>query len=454
MPARHGNKTTCTEPDDSGKSERTMSKDPGQLIITTTQSLHGTTTVPGDKSISHRAVMFSALAAGTSHVQGWLPAGDTRATLNAIRSLGIQIEESDPTSLTIHGGQFRAPTASLNLANAGTGLRLLAGILAGQPFPSTLDGSAQLRRRPMQRITEPLRHMGAVITDHNGFAPLSFTPAHLTGVHIDMPIASAQVKSALLLAGLFAKGPTTITQPGPARDHTERLLHAMGATVETDGNTVQIVPGATLHPLEITVPGDFSSAAFLLIAASIMQDSNLTLTNISVNPTRTGLLDVLQAMGGHVQVFAQGKSGGDPVGTLVVQSAPLRGTTVGGELVVRMIDEFPILMVAALFAEGRTSVRDARELRVKETDRIAVMAGELRKMGATITEREDGFVIDGPQQLQGAIVDSHDDHRVAMSLAIAGLLASGTTHIEWAACTADSFPGFAATMQSLGASIQ
>ncbi|MBN2471078.1 MAG: 3-phosphoshikimate 1-carboxyvinyltransferase [Anaerolineae bacterium] len=425
------------------------------LTLQPSGPLHGTTTVPGDKSISHRAVLFNSFVSGTSTIHGWLPAGDTEATLNAVRGLGIRIEQPQPTTLIVHGGDYTAPQVPLNLVNAGTGIRLLAGILAGQSFASTLDGSAQLRRRPMGRVTTPLRAMGARITDREGFAPLHFEPASLRGIHYPMPVASAQVKSAILLAGLFAEGPTTITQPGPARDHTERLLGAMGAKITQEGDTVTLTPGQPLHPLDLTIPGDFSSAAFLLVAASLLEGSAITLTNISLNPTRTGLLDALQAMGAAIEVQPQGASGGDPVGTLVVQSAPLCGAEIGGALVVRMIDEFPALMIAALHAEGRTIVREARELRVKETDRIAVMAGELRKMGASIEEREDGFVIEGPQPLlHGTLVEAHDDHRVAMSLALAGMLAQGTTQISGAACIRDSFPGFEDMLRQLGATLQ
>jgi 3-phosphoshikimate 1-carboxyvinyltransferase len=423
------------------------------LKVTPGMALHGTTTVPGDKSISHRAVMFSALADGISTIRGWLPAGDTRATLNAVRSLGITIEQQDLTSMTIHGGQFRAPDAPLELANAGTGIRLLAGILAGQPFDSVLDGSDQLRRRPMRRITDPLRLMGARVNDNNGYPPLSFAPAALRGIRYEMPVASAQVKSALLLAGLHAEGPTTIIQPGPARDHTERLLRAMGANLETAGNTVTLHPGGRLGPLDMTIPGDFSSAAFLIVAGTVIPGSQLTLHNISINETRTGLLDVLLRMGALTTLEHTGHAGGDPVGRLVVQSAPLQGIEIHGDTVVRMIDEFPILMVAALAAEGKTVVKDARELRVKETDRIAVMAAELRKMGAEIAEREDGFEITGPQALHGAAVDGHEDHRIAMSLAIAALAAEETTTIQGSDCIADSFPGFAATLAQLGAMV-
>lgn len=424
------------------------------LTVYPSGPLQGETTVPGDKSISHRAVIFNSLASGTSMIRGWLSAGDTLATLNAMRGLGVPIEQPDPTTLIIQGGQYIPPQSPLNLVNAGTGIRLLAGILAGQPFASTLDGSAQLRRRPMRRVTEPLRAMGARITDRDGCAPLSFEPAPLHGITYTLPVASAQVKSAILLAGLFADGPTTITQPGPARDHTERQLGAMGADLIQTGDTVRLTPGQPLQPLDITVPGDFSSAAFLIVAATLLPGSRITLTNISLNPTRTGLLDALLAMGAAITVQPEGTSGGDPVGSLVVQSAALRGGEIGGGLVVRMIDEFPALMIAALRAEGRTTVREARELRVKETDRIAVMAGELRKMGAVITEKDDGFEIEGPQYLHGASVEAHDDHRVAMSLALAGMLAQGPTTIEGAACIRDSFPGFEDTLRQLGANLQ
>lgn len=425
------------------------------LQIEPRSQLVGETSVPGDKSISHRAAILGALAEGTSQVDGWLPAGDTLATLQAMRTLGIHIERPEPDRLLIHGGALRAPDEPLNLANAGTGLRLLAGILAGQPFASTLDGSDQLRRRPMRRITDPLRQMGADITATDGRPPLHIKPTPLTGIRYEMPIPSGQVKSALLLAGLFANGPTTVIEPGPARDHTERLLHAMGANIAVDGPTITLTPGSPLRPVEMTVPGDFSSAAFLLVAASILPDSRLVLEHISLNPTRTGLLDVLQQMGAALTVTEQGQAGGDPVGRIVVQSAALGKTAVSGDTVVRMIDEFPILMVAALRATGRTEVRDARELRVKETDRIAVMAAELRKMGAVIDAYDDGFAITGPQRLHGAVVDAHDDHRIGMSLAVAGLLAAdGVTVVRGDQCIADSFPGFARIVRALGAKMR
>ncbi len=390
------------------------------------------------------------LAAGTSHVRGWLAAGDTEATLGAVRALGVPIERQDAHTLTIHGGQLQAPSAPLDFVNAGTGIRLAAGIMAGQPFPSVLDGSYQLRRRPMRRITDPLSEMGAQISSADGKAPLVIEPATLRGIRYELPVASAQVKSAVLLAGLFAQGETIIVEPGPARDHTERMLQAMGVDVITQGNEIRLTPGSTLQPLDLTVPGDFSSAAFLIVAGLIVPDSDLTITGVNLNGTRTGLLDVLAQMGARIEVTETGLEAGEPVGTIRAQFSELRGTEIGGEVVVRMIDEFPVLMVAALRAEGETLVRDARELRVKETDRIAVMAGELRKLGAQIEEREDGFRIVGKQRLMGATTDGHDDHRVAMSLAVAGLVADEMTVVTDAQCASDSFPGFVETLQRLG----
>lgn len=416
--------------------------------------LVGTTTVPGDKSLSHRAVLFGAMAQGVSEVRGWLAAGDTEATLATARALGIRIDRHDLNTLTIHGGTFIPPTAPLNLVNAGTGIRLIAGVMAGQPFPSVLDGSEQLRRRPMKRVIEPLTRMGAQIDSNEGRAPLKITPAPLKGIHYDMPMASAQVKSAVLLAGLFAEGETVLTQPGPARDHTERMLIAMGADLKIDGNTSVIRKGGMLKPFDITVPGDASSAAFLIAAASIIPDSDVTLTGVNLNDTRTGIIDALLAMGANIEVTETGLEAGEPVGTIRIRYAPLKATTVGGDMVVRMIDEFPVFMVAALAAEGETIVREAEELRVKETDRIAVMAKELRKLGADIEERPDGFRIVGPQALTGAVTDGHDDHRIAMSMAVAGLVAGGDITVLDAACAADSFPGFAATLQHLNARIE
>lgn len=414
-------------------------------------SLRGEARVPGDKSISHRAVMLAAIARGKSQIRGWLAAGDTEATLGAMQDLGARIDRIDANTLLIDGGKLQEPSEPLDLKNAGTGIRLLAGLLAGQPFPSVLDGSAQLRRRPMKRITAPLQSMGAAIESTDGCCPLTIAPAQLQGINYDMPIASAQVKSAVLLAGLNADSPTTVLQPGPARDHTERMLRSMGARLDENGNALTIHPCAELSPLDIQVPGDVSSAAFLLVAGLLAPGSQLTIRGVNLNPTRTGLLDVLGEMGADIRLANVGEQAGEPIGDILLRHSALKGIQIGGETVVRMIDEFPILMVAALQAEGETIVRDARELRVKETDRIAVMAGELRKLGAVIEEREDGFRILGPQSLSGGQVDGHDDHRIAMSLTVAGLSSAEGATVTDAACADDSFPGFAETLQKLGA---
>jgi 3-phosphoshikimate 1-carboxyvinyltransferase len=426
---------------------------PDQFRVIPGGGLRGTTSVPGDKSISHRAVMFGALAQGTTHIRGWLSAGDTRASLGAMQALGVTVVRESETELTVYGGRFVQPIAPLDLVNAGTGIRLLTGIMAGQPFSSVLDGSEQLRRRPMRRIIAPLREMGANITGVDDYCPLTVQPAHLKGITYTMPMASAQVKSALLLAGLFAEGATTVVQPGPARDHTERMLVAMGADLATDGNTAVLTPGLPLHAIDFTVPGDLSSAAFLLVAALLIPDSAITLTGVSLNPTRTGVLDVLGAMGAQITVTETGLEAGDPVGTITAQTSVLHGLEVGGEVVVRMIDEFPVFMVAALMAEGRTVVRDAQELRVKETDRIAVMSAELRRMGAHIEETADGFAIEGPQTLHAAETYGHDDHRISMSLVVASLLCREPSVVLDAECTADSFPGYAETLARLGAQV-
>ncbi len=428
-----------------------------RLLVSRGGKLLGSATIPGDKSLSHRAAMLGAIATGKSHIRNWLAAGDTEATLGAMRDLGTKIERHDANTLTIHGGELREPDQPLNLENAGTGIRLLAGIMAGQPFPSVLDGSEQLRRRPMKRITTPLQSMGAEIDSTDGCCPLRIQRSKLRGVTCELPVASAQVKSAVLLAALFAESPTTVIQPGPTRDHTERMLQSMGVRIDIDDENpdkMTLHPPDKLEPLDLTIPGDFSSAAFLLVAGLVTPDSDLTVTGVNLNPTRTGLLDVLEAMGADIRTTYSAIESGEPMGDINVRTSALKGVEIDGETVVRMIDEFPILMVAALRAEGETIVRDARELRVKETDRIAVMASELRKMGAEIEEREDGFQIVGPQQLSGADVDGHDDHRIAMSMTIAGTVASGETLVTDAACVADSFPGFAQTLIGCGAHIE
>jgi len=434
-----------------------------QLLIRPQKTpLRGTISVPGDKSISHRAVMLGALATGVSHIRNWLPAGDTIATLAGFQALGvpITIDKHSPTAwdLTIEGQGLhglRAPDGPIDCRNAGTFMRLAAGIMAGQLFPVVLDGSEQLRKRPMRRIAEPLAEMGAQITTTNGRAPLSITPAALHPIEFRMNVASAQVKSALLLAALYAPGETRIYQPGPARDHTERMLKAVGVDVSLDGDWVTLRnPGdLVLRPLDLTVPGDISSAAFPLVAAAIVPHSEITITNVGYNDTRTGILDMLAQMGAQFTVSNQRVTGGEPAVDLTVRFDELHSADIGGPVVVRGIDEFPILTVAATQAAGKTTVRDAAELRVKEVDRISVLAGELAKMNVTMTERQDGYTVHGPIHPYSAVVDSHDDHRLGMALAVMGLVTRGETLIQKAACVADSFPGFVETMQSLGANM-
>ena len=432
-----------------------------QLTVRSGEALRGSGRVPGDKSISHRALLLGALADGASQITGFLPSGDCLATLACLRALGVHVEIHDATTLTVHGrglGGLQAPDAPLNCARSGTTMRLLAGILAGQPFGSTLTGDPQLLRRPMRRIVEPLHRMGAEIGAIDGHAPLAIRGQRLRGHGHTLAMASAQVKSALLLAGLYADGPTTVRQPGPARDHTERMLAAMGATVETAGLTITLAPPTSLAPLSLHVPGDISSAAFPLVAAALVAGSQLTIEGVGVNPTRTGLLDVLRAMGAGLALEDEREQSGEPAASVTVRAPgrtpTLRGVKVCGETVVRMIDEFPVLAVAATQAHGTTVVRDAAELRVKETDRIATIVAELRALGARIDPLPDGFIVEGPAPLRGGAVDSHGDHRLAMALAVAGLVAEGEVTIQRADCIADSFPGFTGLMQSLGAQIR
>ncbi len=435
------------------------------LVFPQRRPLAGAITVPGDKSISHRAVMLAGIAEGLSHIQGWLPAGDTLATLAAMRALGVPIRQTELSDqaweLEIAGRGLRGlrpPGGELDCRNAGTCMRLLAGLLAGQSFPTILDGSEQLRRRPMRRIVAPLQGMGADIQATDGRAPLRIGPAALRGISYEMPVASAQVKSAILLAGLCARGTTRVRQPGPARDHTERMLAAAGVEVTLSDEWVALVPpgenGPPLRPLHMTVPGDFSSAAFPLAAATIVPHSRIEIAGVGLNETRTGLLDLLAAMGAQAEVVERSESGGEPAGRLQAAFAELRAAEAGGALVTRTIDEFPVWAVAASQAAGTSVLRDARELRVKEVDRISVLAGELRRLGVSIIEQEDGFLVEGPARLRGGEVDSHGDHRLGMALAIAGLVAAEPVTIWDAGCIADSFPGFVETMRRLGAEMR
>ena len=429
------------------------------ITIRSGHALTGQCSVPGDKSISHRAVIFGSIAEGKTVVRNFLDGHDCRATVGVMRDVGVQIDVLTPTELVIHGrglDGLQEPNSVLDCANSGTTIRLMTGLLVGQKFTSFLNGTAQLRRRPMGRIVNPLRGMGAdIIGRQNGnYAPLAIRPTRLRAVEYEMPVASAQAKSSLLLAGLYAHGLTLVREPGPTRDHTERLLQAMGAPIEVIGNTVHSErPTSPLRGIEVVVASDISSAAFLLVAGSIIPDSRLTITGVGINRTRIGIIDALQAMGAQISYRNERQQAGEPVADLEVRYSELHGVTFGGSSIVTMIDELMVLAVAATQAKGRTIVKDASELRVKETDRIASTVTELRKMGAKIEPTGDGFIIDGPTQLRGAPVESQGDHRLAMAMTIAGLVAKGTTTVYGAEVTTDSFPGFEVTLQALGADL-
>jgi 3-phosphoshikimate 1-carboxyvinyltransferase len=417
--------------------------------INPSSSLRGAVSMPGDKSISHRALMHAALAQGTSRIENFLHAGVTEAMMRCVRDLGVQLEVESDGTLIVHGGQLRSPAVNLDCGNSGATIRMLMGALVGQrDLVATLDGSAGLRRRPMKRVAEPLRLMGAELGDT---PPLIIEGKSLHGIEYTMPVASAQVKAAILLAALQADGPTIIHEPGPSRDHSERLLRSLGVSVAAQNNTVVLTPtGKPLSAFEATVPGDISSAAFVFAAAALVPNSEVTVTNVGVNETRTGILDALVAMGGDVCVANVREVNGEPIADVTVKSSELHGITVAGNLVVRMIDEFPIFAVLASQAQGETIVREAEELRVKESDRIGSLASELRKLGVQIEERTDGFVIAGATRLRGAVVDSHGDHRLAMSLAVAGLITEGETTVTRAEAYRESFPNFVDLLQGLG----
>jgi len=427
-----------------------------RLRVRAGEALCGSVSVPGDKSISHRAVMLTSLAEGTSHIGGFLNAADCICTARAMMALGVAVRGLPGTELEIDGvglRGLRVPAGPLDLGNSGTGMRLLLGVLAGQDLEAELVGDESLSGRPMDRIAVPLREMGASVIGRGErvLPPVTVRGGVLQGITYHTPMASAQVKSAVLLAGLNARGPTTVIEPARSRDHTERMVGAMGGVVETDGLAVTLTPGGHLSACDITVPGDFSSAAFILAAGRLVPGSRVVLEGVLLNETRTGLLEALELMGGAVSVSERREVAGEPVGNLTAEPAALAGAEVGGELIPLLIDEVPLLTVLATQAEGRTVIRDAAELRVKESDRLAVMAQVLSAMGAWVKERPDGLVIEGPTPLRGATVDSHGDHRVAMSACVAGLVAEGETVIEDTECIGTSFPGFVELMQELGA---
>ncbi|KPL79566.1 hypothetical protein ADN00_02465 [Ornatilinea apprima] len=424
------------------------------LTIHPSANLQGQCRLPGDKSISHRALLFNAIAEGEARITNFLPGEDCQATLGCLRDLGVRVEQEDATTLIVHGvglRGLRAPAAPLNCIRSGTTMRLLMGLLAGQAFDTTLTGDEQLLRRPMERVAAPLRQLGARMETTNGRAPLWIQGGPLNGGQVEIAVASAQIKSALLLAGLYAQSAVTVVEPGPSRDHSERMLSAMGASVEKNGLRVTIQPAARLNALSIQIPGDVSSAAFLIAAAVLAPHSQVKLLDVGVNPTRTGLPDMLRNMGAQISIEDAHMQGGEAVANIHVQTSQLKAVTVSGETVVRMIDEFPIFAVLATQAKGATIVRDAAELRVKETDRIATTAEELNRLGADVTPTPDGFIIKGPTPLRGGEADSHGDHRLAMALAVAGLITSEPLTVTNTHCIGDSFPGFEGLLRGLGA---
>jgi 3-phosphoshikimate 1-carboxyvinyltransferase len=417
------------------------------------QAIRGEITVPGDKSISHRAIMIGSVAQGITTVRGFLRGEDNIATLNAFRAMGIDIRDENRT-LLINGQGLRGlgePSDVIDCGNSGTSMRLLTGLLAGQDFFSVLTGDHYLRNRPMKRVLAPVGAMGAEIYARAGGnkAPLAIIGRDLHGISYESPIASAQVKSAIVFAGLYASGETTVTEPHPSRDHTERMLAYFGADIETLPGGVKVRGGCELQGQEVIIPGDISSAAFYIIAALIVPNSELLIKNVGVNPTRTGILDILSAMGACVRLVDCRDISGEPVADLLVKSSRLRGIEIDGELVPRSIDEFPIICVASALAEGKTIIRGAGELRVKETDRIAAMAANLGKAGVKVTETEDGMEIQGTDRLHMCTVDSFGDHRIAMSMLIAGLAADGGVTVNDVECIGTSFPNFIELMEKV-----
>lgn len=421
--------------------------------ITRITGLKGTLRVPGDKSISHRAIMFGSLAEGTTTIHGFLKGADCLSTIDCFRKMGISIEEKEDT-IYVHGKGLHGlhkPEETLDVGNSGTTTRLISGILAGQNFDTVLSGDASLNSRPMGRIMKPLSMMGAdIISIHDtGCAPLSIKGRSLNAIHYDSPVASAQVKSCVLLAGMYSDGITSVTEPVLSRNHTEIMLNYFGAQVTSEGTTASIAPEPSLFAREITVPGDISSAAYFIAAGLLVPGSEILLKNVGINPTRDGLLRVCKDMGADITLLNVNMEG-EPTADLLVRTSSLHGTTVGGEIIPTLIDEIPMIAVMAAFAEGTTVIKDAKELKVKESDRILVMAENLSRMGADITPTEDGMIIHGGKPLHGAEIDSYLDHRVAMSFAVAGLLCDGPLSIKGGDCVKISYPEFYEDLYRLG----
>ncbi len=428
------------------------------LFVSPLKKIKAEITVPGDKSISHRAVMIGSLAKGETVVNGFLPSADCLATIDCFKKLGVEIERlKDGERLVIKGKGLKGLKGTkevLDVGNSGTTIRLMTGILAGQDFTTKITGDESIQKRPMMRVVKPLREMGASIDGRmekdNIYAPLKISGGKLSPIEYELPVASAQVKSAVLLAGLFARGETVVIEKNQARDHTERMLEYFGAGI----NKTRVTGLKEFEGKEIDVPGDISSAAFFIVAGLIVPNSELTIRNVGLNPTRIGIIEVLHRMGAKLEVMDETIISGEPRGNIRVSSlqspvASLKGIKISGEIIPKIIDDIPIIAVAATQAQGVTEIRGARELRVKESDRIKTVCSELKKMGAKVQELDDGMIIEGPTKLKGATIKSYGDHRIAMSMAIAGLIADGETTIDDTACIETSFPGFADTVKKI-----
>ncbi len=425
-----------------------------EIIVYPTKNLSGEIRVDGDKSITHRAILHAGLAKGDSIIQHYLSGNDCQATIDCLSAMGIAIEK-DQETLRIQGRGYhgwKAPETALNCVRSGTTMRLLMGLLCGQVKESLiLDGDPQLKNRPMERVAIPLRLLGANISTTDGKPPIKIEPAALVGTTMNVGLPSAQVKSAIIYAGLYAHGETSIQQAAPTRDHTERMLLAQGADIKLKSGEIHISGGNDLMPLQMTIPGDISSAAFPLVAGILCGGSKITIADVGLNDSRTGILDILAAMSARIEMQQEPGQPVEPYGKIFIESSTLESTVLEGDLIVRAIDEIPLAALLATQAIGETVIRNAEELRVKETDRIASISTELNKLGADITPTSDGMIINGPTPLKGTSVHGHGDHRIAMTLFIAGLIASGETRIAGFECVTDSFPGFLSVMKKLGA---
>ena len=415
------------------------------MKFTRSNGLHGEVTIPGDKSISHRSVMFGSIAKGETEITNFLQGADCLSTISCFRAMGIEIE-NDGNRVLVHGKGLHGltkPNHVLDCGNSGTTTRLISGILSAQNFDVTLTGDASIQKRPMKRIMDPLSLMGADIRsiNGNGCAPLAISGRLLHGIHYQSPVASAQVKAAILLAGLYADGETRVTEPYVSRNHSELMLSHFGADVHTEDTTAVIRPVKELYGQKIEVPGDISSAAFFLAAGLLIPDSEILIRNVGINPTRDGILRICKDMGADITLLNE-KTSGEPTADLLVRSSRLHGTVIGGSVIPTLIDELPMIAAMACFAEGETIIKDASELKVKESNRIAVMVENLSAMGADVEETEDGMIIRGGKSLHGAVIDSHLDHRIAMTFAITGCMAEGETEILGAECVNISYPGF------------